>query len=107
MDTASTGIVVERVMTDNVKCYVESKAFQAALEATGASHRRTKSYRPQTNGKAERFIQTLLKEWAYERAYSNNDARVRRLPRFVETYNQRRPHTALGGLSPISRVSTT
>lgn len=104
---ASHGIAIERVMTDNAKCYVESLAFHEALDAIGAAHRRTRSYRPQTNGKAERFIQTLLKEWAYERPYSSNAARLRRLPTFVETYNRRRPHTALGGLSPISRVSTT
>ena len=104
---ATHGIAIERVMTDNAKCYVESKAFQQALTDIGASHRRTRNYRPQTNGKAERFIQTLLKEWAYDRAYPNNAARLRRLPRVVETYNLRRPHTALGGLPPISRVSTT
>jgi transposase InsO family protein len=104
---AEHGIVIERVMTDNAKCYVESKAFQDALTHIGASHRRTRSYRPQTNGKAERFIQTLLKEWAYDRAYPNNAARLRRPPKVVETYNHRRPHTALGGLPPISGVSTT
>lgn len=104
---ATHGIAIERVMTDNAKCYVESRAFQQALADIGASHRRTRNYRPQTNGKAERFIQTLLKEWAYDRAYPNNAARLRRLPKVVETYNHRRPHTALGGLPPISRVSTT
>jgi len=100
---AELGITIERVMTDNAKCYVESKAFQEALAGIGAAHRRTRSYNP----KAERFIQTLLKEWAYDRAYPNNAARLRRLPKVVETYNHRRPHTALRGLPPISRVSTT
>jgi transposase InsO family protein len=104
---AGLGITIERIMTDNAKCYVESKAFQQALTDIGASHRRTRNYRPQTNGKAERFIQTLLTEWAYDRAYPNNAARLRRLPRVIETYNHRRPHTALGGLPPISRVQTT
>jgi transposase InsO family protein len=104
---AELGITIERVMTDNAKCYVKSKAFQDALTDIGASHRRTRNYRPQTNGKAERFIQTLLKEWAYDRAYPNNAARLRRLPKVVETYNHRRPHTSLGGLPPISRLSTT
>jgi len=104
---AEHGIAIERVMTDNAKCYTDSRAFHEALEVIGAAHRRTRSYRPQTNGKAERFIQTLLKEWAYDRAYPNNAARLRRLPKIVETYNHRRPHTALGGLPPISRVSTT
>jgi transposase InsO family protein len=82
-------------MTDNAKCYVESKAFQQALKDIGANHRRTRNYRPQTNGKAERFIQTLLKEWAYDRAYPNNAARLRRLPRVVETLQSpQTPHRA-------------
>ena len=84
----------------------ESRAFHAALDDLGAAHRRTRSYRPQTNGKAERFIQTLLKEWAYDRAYPNNAAGSV-APTIVQNYNHRRPHTALGGLPPISRVSTT
>jgi transposase InsO family protein len=101
---AEHGIAIERVMTDNAKCYVESRAFHGALDAIGAAHRRTRTYRPQTNGKAERFIQTLLKEWAYDRPYPSNAARLRRLPVFIDTYNRRRPHTALGGHAPISRV---
>jgi transposase InsO family protein len=104
---AEHGIAIERVMTDNAKCYTESKVFAAALSEIGATHKRTRSYRPQTNGKAERFIQTLLKEWAYDRPYRSNAERVRRLPRVVESYNLRRPHASLGGLPPISRVSTT
>lgn len=104
---AQHGISIERVMTDNAKCYTESRAFAAALSEIGATHKRTRSYRPQTNGKAERFIQTLLREWAYDRAYRSNAERLRRLPRIVETYNRIRPHTSLGGLPPISRVSTT
>ena len=104
---ASLGIRIERVMTDNAKGYVESRAFQAALGSIGATHKRTRSYRPQTNGKAEAFIWTLQKEWAYVRAYSSNEARLRALARFVDSYNRRRPHTALGGLPPTSRVQTT
>lgn len=104
---AEHGISIERVMTDNAKCYTESKVFAAALSEIGATHKRTRSYRPQTNGKAERFIQTLLREWAYDRAYRSNAERLRRLPRVVGAYNRTRPHTSLGGLPPISRVSTT
>jgi transposase InsO family protein len=104
---ASLGIGIERVMTDNAKGYVESRAFQSALVSIGATHKRTRSYRPQTNGKAEAFIWTLQREWAYARPYSSNGARLRALSRFVDTYNRRRPHTALGGLPPISRVQTT
>jgi transposase InsO family protein len=95
---AEHGITIERVMTGNAKCYVRSRAFHEALDAIGAAHRRTRNYRPQTNGKAERFIQTLLKEWANERAYPNNPARLRRLPLVVHSYNHRRPHSELGGL---------
>jgi transposase InsO family protein len=104
---AELGIRIERVMTDNAKGYVESRAFQAALVSIGATHKRTRSYRPQTNGKAEAFIWTLQREWAYARPYSSNATRLRALARFVDTYNRRRPHTALGGLPPVSRVQTT
>jgi transposase InsO family protein len=104
---AELGIRIERVMTDNAKGYVESRAFQAALVSIGATHKRTRSYRPQTNGKAEAFIWTLQREWSYAQPYSSNATRLRALARFVDTYNRRRPHTALGGLPPISRVQTT
>jgi transposase InsO family protein len=104
---AELGIRIERVMTDNAKGYVESRAFQAALVSIGATHKRTRSYRPQTNGKAEAFIWALQREWSYAQPYSSNATRLRALARFVDTYNRRRPHTALGGLPPISRVQTT
>jgi len=96
------GIAIERVMTDNGWAY-RSAAYRAAL-----GHRRqtrTRPYRPQTNGKAERFIQTLLGEWAYARPYVTNAARLAALPTFVDFYNQRRPHTALRGLSPAAVVN--
>jgi len=73
---------------------------QARIESIEARHKRTRPYRPQTNGKAERFIGTLLGEWAYARPYSSNAERLEALPVFVDFYNQRRPHRALGGLSP-------
>lgn len=104
---ADLGIRIERVMTDRAMNYTLSPHFAAALADIGAGHRTTRPYRPQTNGKAERFNRTMLDEWAYARLYRSNDARIAALPRWLETYNRRRPHTALGGHPPISRVSTT
>jgi transposase InsO family protein len=99
---AADGIKVERVLTDNGVAY-RSNAYQAVLGER--RHSRTRPYRPQTNGKAERFIGTLIREWAYARAYRSNDERLEALPGFVDFYNQRRPHTALGGLSPSTVVN--
>jgi transposase InsO family protein len=94
---AADGIVVERVLTDNGLAY-RSNAYRAVLGAR--RHSRTRPYRPQTNGKAERFIGTLMREWAYARPYRSNTERLDALPVFVDFYNQLRPHRALGGLSP-------
>jgi transposase InsO family protein len=71
----------------------------------GPRQTRTRPYRPQTNGKAERFIGTLVREWAYARTYTTNAARLAALPGFIDFYNRRRPHTALGGLSPAAVVN--
>jgi transposase InsO family protein len=101
---ATLGIRIERVLTDNGSSY-RSAAYGAAVAGFGARHKRTRPFRPQTNGKAERVIQTLLREWAYGRAYATNDERVTALPVFVDFYNRRRPHTALGGRSPLSAVN--
>ena len=103
---AAHGITIERILTDNGSAY-RSAAYAARLAQLGIRHSRTRVRRPQTNGKAERFIGTLLTEWAYARPYRTNLERLRRLPHFVDFYNRRRPHTALNGLSPLAHLSTT
>lgn len=95
------GIRVEAVMTDNGSCY-RSHAFRDAL--AGAKHRRTRPYRPQTNGKVERFNRTLATEWAYARRYSTDAARSATYAGWLHHYNHHRPHTALGGQTPAQRV---
>jgi transposase InsO family protein len=101
---AAAGIRLERVLTDNGAGY-RSRAFAAVLDRLGARHRWTRPYRPQTNGKAERFIRTLLDEWAYVRLYRSNVERLAALPRYVDFYNRRRPHTAIRGLVPAAAVN--
>lgn len=101
---AELGVRIERVMTDRAKCYVDSRAFAEALERIGTKHKPTRGYRPQTNGKAEAFIRTMLREWAYVRLYRSNNERLRALPRWVDHYNRSRPHTALGGRPPMSAL---
>jgi transposase InsO family protein len=98
---AALGVVVERVLTDNGGCY-RSRDFAAALGAV--RHSRTRPYRPQTNGKVERFNRTLLAEWAYARTWTSEGQRTRALTAWLHRYNHHRHHTAVGG-SPISRVS--
>ena len=99
----SLGITVTRVMTDNGSCY-KSFAFAAACKALNLRHIRTKPYTPKTNGKAERFIQTALREWAYARAYQTSDQRKRHLPGWTHMYNWHRPHGGIGSKPPISRL---
>ena len=99
---ASLGITVERVMTDNGSCY-RSKAFNKTCAALGLRHIFTKPYTPKTNGKAERFIQSSLREWAYARAYENSTQRAEQLPLWLHHYNWHRPHAGIKGKSPISR----
>ncbi|MGW4647274.1 IS481 family transposase [Kitasatospora sp. NPDC004289] len=101
---AVLGITVERVLTDNGSCY-KSHLWRDTLRASGITHKRTRPYRPQTNGKVERFNRTLLDEWAYQRPYASNQERTEALPDFLHRYNYHRCHTAIGGQPPISRVN--
>jgi transposase InsO family protein len=96
---------IERVMTDNAFAYRHSAAWREALAELGAQPRRIRPYRPQTNGKAERFNRTLLEEWAYARPFSSSSDRAAALPGWLHTYNHHRTHTALGGQPPISRIA--
>ena len=95
------GITVRKVLTDNGNCY-RSHVFRDALG--DIEHRRTRPYRPQTNGKVERFHRTLADEWAYARLYTSDAQRCDEYPRWLHTYNHHRGHTALGGQAPASRV---
>jgi len=102
----SLGVTVTRVMTDNGSCY-RSKDFRDACIALGLKHIRTKPYTPRTNGKAERFIQTALREWAYAIAYPTSDHRAQNLPRWLDAYNWHRPHGGIKHKTPISRLALT
>jgi len=96
---------IERVLTDNAWSYRKATAWKQALAEIGATGKLTRAYRPQTNGKAERFNRTLLEEWAYQQPYTSNDQRTQQLPSFLHTYNYHRCHTALAGQPPITRVN--
>jgi transposase InsO family protein len=102
----SLGIKVERVMTDNGSCY-KSFAFRRACKRLGLRHIRTRPYTPRTNGKAERFIQTSLREWAYAQAYRNSHQRKAELPSWLHRYNWHRPHAGIDDKVPISRLGLT
>ena len=99
----SLGVTVARVMTDNGSCY-RAKAFARACRQLKLKHIRTRPYTPKTNGKAERFIQTALREWAYARAYPTSDHRAKELPIWLHRYNWHRPHGSLKSKPPISRL---
>jgi hypothetical protein len=99
---AELGITIDRVMTDEHGSYTKSRAFKAACQELGARHITTGPYRPRINGKVERFHRTLVEEWAYSRLYRSNGERRAAYYRWLQHYNHSRPHTALGGLSPIA-----
>ncbi len=100
---AQRGVAVERVLTDNAKCY-SSGLFLDVAEHYGVQLRKTRPFRPQTNGKAEAFIKTLQREWAYRRPYTSNQERTQALDTFLVDYNFARPHTAIGNQPPASRL---
>ena len=98
------GVTVERVMTDNGSAY-RSHLFKSHLASAGLRHIRTRPYTPRTNGKAERFIQTSLREWAYLRAYQTSAERTQAMNPWINAYNHSRPHSALGAKPPVSRLN--
>jgi transposase InsO family protein len=98
------GVTAERVMTDNGSAY-RSHLFRERLAKAGCKHIRTRPYTPRTNGKAERFIQTSLREWAYARTYQTSNERTLAMQPWITTYNHSRPHSALGGQPPITRLN--
>lgn len=101
---ARHGVTVERVMTDNGSAY-RSKRFAAALRHAGLRHVRTRPYTPRTNGKAERFIQTSLREWAYGRTYASSAERAQAIKPWTDAYNLTRPHSGIAGLTPWQRLN--
>ena len=102
---AAYGIAIQRVLTDNAMAYRRSTQVRAAVAELGAVQRFCRPYRPQTNGKAERFNRTLLEEWGYREPFDSSAQRAAALPDFLHTYNHHRTHTALGGHPPISRLA--
>jgi transposase InsO family protein len=101
---ADHGITAQRLMTDNGFSYVKNRSLRELLARQGVRHLTTQPYRPRTNGKVERFHQTMAREWAYGLAYRSHRHRNRALPHWLAHYNERRPHSSLGGRPPISRV---
>jgi transposase InsO family protein len=98
------GIAIERLMTDNHFSYTKSRALAQLLDRRAVSHLKIRPYTPRTNGKVERFHQTVMREWAYAMEYASSDARREALPHWLDHYNRRRPHSSLGDRPPISRV---
>lgn len=101
---AAHGIRPKRLMSDNAWSYTRNRSLRELLATRGIRHLTTRPYRPRTNGKVERFIQTLEREWAYGLVYASSEHRRRALPYWLNHYNRSRPHSSLGGRSPISRV---
>jgi transposase InsO family protein len=102
----SLGVAVRRVLTDNGACF-RSTAWASACRQLGIRHQFTRAYRPQTNGKAERFIQSALREWAYGFSYQNSSQRTDALDHWIHHYNWHRPHLGIGGLAPMARLRTS
>ena len=100
---AAHGITIKTVLTDNGACY-RSRLWARTLGEHNIKHRRTRPYRPQTNGKVERFNRTLLEEWAYAQPYLSEHDRAATYPEWLHHYNHHRGHTSLNGKSPIDRV---
>jgi transposase InsO family protein len=98
------GVVAERLMTDNAFAYIHNRSLRALLQSRAIRHLRTRPYTPRTNGKVERYQQTLQREWAYALEYASSQARRASLPHWVRHYNERRTHSALGNRPPIERV---
>jgi transposase InsO family protein len=101
---AEHGVVCERLMTDNAFAYVKNRSLRELLWRHAIRHIRTRPYTPRTNGKVERYQQTLQREWAYALEYASSDARRQSLPHWVRHYNERRTHSALGNRPPLTRV---
>jgi transposase InsO family protein len=101
---ASHGIVAKRLMSDNGFSYVKNRSLRELLARREIRHLTTQPYRPRTNGKVERFHQTMAREWAYGLSYRSHRHRNRALPHWLDNYNRRRPHSSLGDRPPISRV---
>jgi transposase InsO family protein len=98
------GITASRLMTDNAFAYVKNRSLRELLNSRGIRHLTTQPYRPRTNGKVERFHQTMAREWAYGLSYASHRQRNQALPHWLQHYNTRRPHSSLGDRPPISRV---
>ena len=100
---AERDVVVQRVLTDNGGCY-RSHLWRDTCTELGITHKRTRPYRPQTNGKVERFHRTLVEGWAFKKFYNSESARLAALPAWVHQYNHHRPHSAIGKAAPITRL---
>jgi transposase InsO family protein len=101
---ANRDIHAKRLMTDNAFTYIHNRSLCELLTTREIKHLRTQAYRPQTNGKVERFHQTMAREWAYGMTYRSSHHRERALPHWLEHYNTRRPHSGIGNRPPVSRV---
>ena len=102
---AACGVRIQRVMSDNAFAYTNSRLFKDALKAIGARHITTRPYTPRTNGKAERFIQTALREWLYAKSYNSSANRTADMPHWIHWYNLHRPHGGINASTPATRMN--